>query len=269
MSDTIIVTAPPLSNATVAYLAPSSMPSIPNQSQIVHMYLRPYYQGVQFCQESFTRLVSHLAKKDYSRLAAELNICAFGEKNIVNVFNNFGNKLGVYDAIHGPHQNPPSNFVFKRDATKELTGGSLTPMAALSYYLFGNGEERFIKIENIGLNIKPFDIPPIMTIINSGQTGVFQINERFNRDTSIDGIIPGSYLGNITLKTEGVLTIQYNGVWNYNGVIKAFNDVYDANPSNHRGPVGENATTILRIMQGTPYPISIPGQLPANYNGIR
>ncbi|WP_431224245.1 lipid II-degrading bacteriocin [Serratia sp. L9] len=97
-----------------------------------------------------------------------------------------------YDSTHHPYPfgQAPGQFDFKRDAVKEFTGGVVTPVAALAYYILGNGEERRIKIENIRMKLKASDIPPVMSVINSGQVGVFDISSNFTRETSKNGMIP-------------------------------------------------------------------------------
>ncbi|WP_440779178.1 lipid II-degrading bacteriocin [Pseudomonas syringae] len=49
--------------------------------------------------------------------------------------------------------------------------------------------------------------------------------------------------------------------------MRAFNDVYDANPSNHRGWLGENLTSLLSAVPFTSYSIEIPGSLPVTVSG--
>ncbi|HGM5492918.1 TPA: lipid II-degrading bacteriocin [Serratia fonticola] len=273
MSDIMTVTATPLTPGNMTGLGVVvSSPNIPSNEQMVAMAVKPYFQSEAWTNAAFVSLISALANKDAKKIGSLLNFSAYGEKQVVwtgklsnGVWRNY------YDSTHYPYPfgQAPGQFDFKRDAVKEFTGGVVSPVAALAYYVLGNGEERMIKIENIGLKLKVSDIPPVMSVINSGQVGVFKISSNFTRDTSKDGMIPAAYLGNITLKTEGVLSIQKNGTWNYNGVIRAYNDTFDANPSSHRGALGESATTILRALNGKPYTISIPGELPAKYNGKR
>lgn len=151
----------------------------------------------------------------------------------------------------------------------ELLDGLFTPVDAFRHYLFGNGADKSININDVGLSIDVSQIPPIMNIINQGFIGRFDISSDFNRNTSLDGIIPASYLGNITLKTEGVLSISPDGAWSYNGGVRAYNDLYDANPSTHRDRLGEWSTGVLDKFNGTPYEIQIPGTLDISGRGQR
>lgn len=272
MSDLMIVTATPLKKDELSNLGVIvSSPNIPSSEQVLNMAVKPYFQGEQWTRDCFASLLDALAKNDTKKIGSILNFAAYCEKQVVSVGKKNGVFYNYYDATHYPYpfNQSPSEFDFKRDSVSEFSGGVVTPIAALAYYFLGNGETKSIKIENIGLKLKAFDIPPVMNVINSGKVGVFNISENFVRDTSKDGIIPAAYLGNITLKTEGVLSIQKNGWWDYKGVVRAYNDTYDANPSSHRGPFAEASTTILRGIHGKEYIISIPGELPANYNGLR
>ncbi|WP_231604384.1 lipid II-degrading bacteriocin [Brenneria goodwinii] len=158
---------------------------------------------------------------------------------------------------------------FDGSDSEQLASGLLAPIDAFRHYLFGDGSDRYVNIDDIGLNIEINQIPSVMDIINSNAIGSFDISNDFNRNTSLDGFIPAAYLGNITMKTEGTLNISPDGSWNYNGVIRAYNDRYDANPSTHRDALGEWSTSILETLSGTPYDISIPGELEISGNGKR
>lgn len=149
----------------------------------------------------------------------------------------------------------------------ELNGDASSPFQALAHYMFGDGSALSVDINNIGLDIDVSKIPAINNLINSDFMGSAQISEDFTRNTAQDSLMTASYLGNISLKTEGVFTSDGLGNWRYDGVVRAYDDFYDANPSTHRDFFGESSTAILDSMKGTPYPISIPGELPIS--GVR
>lgn len=72
----------------------------------------------------------------------------------------------------------------------------------------------------------------------------------------------GAYLGNITLRMQGVLSVGEKGAWSFKGALKAYDDVYDFNKSSHRSVVGELSTLVGSKMSGKPYDIQIRGEKP-------
>ncbi|MEI7375931.1 lipid II-degrading bacteriocin [Dickeya chrysanthemi] len=153
--------------------------------------------------------------------------------------------------------------------SEKLSDGIMAPVDAFYHYVFGDGSDRYVNINDVGFDIKTTQISPIMNIVNSDAVGRFNINSNFNRNTSLDGVIPAAYLGNITMRTEGTLTISSDGSWQYDGVIRAYNDIYDPNPSTHRDMLGEWSTGVLGKFSGTPYDIGIPGELEITGSGQR
>lgn len=62
----------------------------------------------------------------------------------------------------------------------------------------------------LALKISPMEINQIKDIIKSGVVGTFPISTKFTHATGDYNVITGSYLGNITLKTEGTLITYAN-----------------------------------------------------------
>ena len=122
----------------------------------------------------------------------------------------------------------------------------------------GNGAERSVNIANIGLKISPMKINQIKDIIKSGVVGTFPVSTKFTHATGDYNVITGAYLGNITLKTEGTLTISANGSRTYNGVVRSYDDKYDFNASTHRGVIGESLTRLGAMFSGKEYQILLP-----------
>ncbi|WP_379060394.1 lipid II-degrading bacteriocin [Pectobacterium brasiliense] len=48
----------------------------------------------------------------------------------------------------------------------EILSGVTAPFEAFDHYLFGNGVERSININDVGFNINVSQIPPIMSLLN-------------------------------------------------------------------------------------------------------
>lgn len=148
-----------------------------------------------------------------------------------------------------------------KTGTPELSGGTFTPVKAFTHYLWGNGEKLSININNIGLNIKPQEIPLLaQTITSTREAGAYYLSDpKVAYNTFDDSTITGAYLGRITLKIEGDFIRHENGSWVFNGVVKAYTDTFDFNASN-RAPVLETLTTAGRVFSGTSYEIDISGE---------
>lgn len=71
-----------------------------------------------------------------------------------------------------------------------------------------------------------------------------------------------AYLGNITLRMQGVLSVGEKGSWTFKGSLKSYDDIYDANKSTHRSAIAEWSTTVLSKIPGKPYDIQIRGEKP-------
>jgi len=273
MTDTITSTGIPPTPSTFlggGYSAISSgfAAQGPNEGQLFLQVTLPYYQSPKVAQGCAAWISKYMDTHDLKDpktmqvVASNVATFCYADTRLVKQ-----PKMSNYDAIHtGPGA---GNFNYNTQSVNELSGTAMSSIAAWAHYMWGDGKERFVKLENIGLRIQPNQIAPVMNIVNSGRVGTFQIAENFSRNTMLDGIIPASYLGNVTLKTEGKLTIQSSGAWTYNGVVRGYNDIYDANPSTFRGPIGEFSTKVLDYTKGKPYQISMPGQIAVKGTGFR
>lgn len=273
MSDTIVVTAPNPSIDPPSYgggLFDSTAPNhSPSAGQIFLQVTLPFYQSANFCISSLAWLEKYIADHGATN-PLTLQVVANNIRYFCNADTNLVHnpRISVYDAYHS--MNPaPAKYDYHSMSIPEMSGNVTTPIAAFGHYLWGNGQERKVNLTDIGLKITPSQISPVMNIVNSGVVGTFPISTNFTRDTSIDGVIPAAYLGNITLKTEGSLVIDAGGSWHYNGVIHAYNDVFDFNPSTHRGVIAESLTRLGRLFTGSSYPISMPGQINISGSGQR
>lgn len=152
------------------------------------------------------------------------------------------------------------------DDVTELSGGILTPMAALAHFLNGNGAPMWTDINNIGLDIELSELPALSNAMQSASEGVTAISlDKVPYNTENDSYLTASWLGNITLKVEGNIVKTGDAVA-FDGVVRAYNDIYDANPASFRSDLAENATTVLRAIEALspaqPYEIQIVGEIP-------
>ncbi|MHC8385025.1 lipid II-degrading bacteriocin [Pseudomonas sp. LB3P14] len=145
-----------------------------------------------------------------------------------------------------------------------LSGGALTPVAALGHFLYGNGAAADTNINSLGLNLSRTSIPMLENALVTAPVGRTVIAlDKVPYNTSSDSWMTASWLGNITLKIEGTIIKQDSGKLIFQGGARAYNDIYDANPSTFRSSVGENATSVLaaveKYLNAKPYEIAIQG----------
>ncbi|MBV6825827.1 lipid II-degrading bacteriocin [Pseudomonas sp. PD9R] len=170
-----------------------------------------------------------------------------------------------------PHMSPAQalNYASRHvtapgQSPTRFSGGVLTPVAALGHFLLGKGVSAETDINSLGLNLSSTPIPMLQAALATapvGRTSILLNKVPYN--TSSDSWMTASWLGNITLKIEGAVIKQENGSLVFSGGARAYNDIYDANPSTFRSAVGENATSVLSAVEkhlnATPYEIAIKG----------
>lgn len=166
-------------------------------------------------------------------------------------------------ALHYAHSLRP---VPPLSEVRNLSGGALTPFSALSHFLNGDGGEVRTNINTLGLKISSRPIPELESLIEAAPAGSSPIViQKFPYKTGNDSWATGLWLGSISLKLEGVLHKSDSSI-RFDGVARAYHDLYDANKSTHRDALSESATGVLaeleRFLKGTPYTIAIDGELP-------
>jgi hypothetical protein len=180
-----------------------------------------------------------------------------------------------------PDQSPAQalNYASRQIAEKKLfeydsayfSGGILTPVAAMGHLVFGRGTTARTDINNLSLQLSSTKMPLLEAALTAAPVGTSPIYlDKVPYSTANDSWMTASWLGNITLKIEGSVTKTAEGRLTFNGNAKAFNDIYDGNPSTHRSWLGEFSTAILaevqRVMDGQPYEIAIEGSLGISIN---
>lgn len=150
-------------------------------------------------------------------------------------------------------------------APTSFSGGVLSPVAALGHFLLGKGNNAETNLNNLGLNLSTTPIPMLQDALTNAPVGRTSIIlDKVPYNTSSDSWMTASWLGNITLKIEGTVIKQDDGSLFFSGGARAYNDIYDANPSTFRSAVGESATSVLSAVEkhfnATPYEIAIKGE---------
>jgi hypothetical protein len=145
-----------------------------------------------------------------------------------------------------------------------LSGGLLTPVAAFGHFLYGKGATAETNINSLGLNLSGTAIPMLESAFARAPLGRTTITwDKVPYNTGLNSWLTEAWLGNITLKIEGTITKHENGKLSFNGGARAYNDIYDANPSTFRDAIGENSTRVLaaveKYLNAKPYEIAIKG----------
>lgn len=171
---------------------------------------------------------------------------------------------------------PPMNILIRqyqmtqkgeKGGLYDLKNDLVSTHKALQHYMEGSGKPLRMAFQDVDTSkIKVSHFPKIKQLI-SGQP----------RDAVIDVVdkenflLPGgemAFLGDCKLKLEGKLRLTKNGLWAFDGNLKAFDQPYDFNKSSHRGIIGEFSTTIGReTMLGRSYDIEIRGKKPISEKG--
>lgn len=278
MSDTITVISPPTGNEPKSYgggiFSPSRSHRSPNSGQLFLQVTLPYYQSRRFTESTLTWLANYVKTHGASD-PLTIQVVTNHIRSFLNADGNLcrNPRLSVYHAFHSEISKaspPPAKYDYKSMSLKQMSGSVVTPAAAFGHYLWGNGEPRYVNLSDVGLKVTPKQISELMRIVNSGVSGSIPVSIKFAHDTySSGGIVPAAYLGNLTLQTEGTINIKSGGAWTYNGVIRAYDDRFDFNLGNFRGPIAESLTYLGASFSGTPYIISLPGQINISGSGHR
>jgi hypothetical protein len=128
-------------------------------------------------------------------------------------------------------------------AQNEASYPRLTAQQALRHYLEGSGTP--LRMDFAQLNtqaVLPTDFRQVREALAAARNGTSP------RELSIDDKLEHSevgenayLLGNVTLKLQGTLIITQEG-YQFRGALKAYDDRYDFNPSDHRSRFGEALT---------------------------
>lgn len=222
------------------------------------------YAGPNYL-ETFQEVVKpfgwHLyAKIELKALAAADQMCAEGG-DLSMVLNKIVRNLKACQQIN-------ENIIKYPTKGRVFSGGPLTALHALQHAIDGMGETVSFPINNIGLKVNLSQISDVMNAIHSANPiGKSTLDVKFPYNVTKDSVSSGLVLGNITLRVVGQVDKYASGSWSFNGVIRAFNGRYDANPSNHRNWLGETLTSTFGKVMRYEYTIEMPGEISVNMVG--
>ncbi|MGB9088410.1 MAG: lipid II-degrading bacteriocin [Pseudomonas farsensis] len=166
-----------------------------------------------------------------------------------------------------PFQDVQDSMIKYPDEPRVFSGNVLTAIHALAHSMYGNGKPVTFPIGNVGLKVNLNEVSKFTDSLASYGEGTHHVDVNFAYDVRKDNFSSGWTLGNITLRAVGVVMVDDGGNWSFQGVIRAFDDLYDADPSTHRDWLGEKATGFLSEVMSTPYVITIPGEIPIQASG--
>ncbi|QXH62931.1 lipid II-degrading bacteriocin [Pseudomonas azerbaijanorientalis] len=194
----------------------------------------------------------------------------FGVMRWADTFSSNDSDQSPAQALNYASRQIADKKLFEYD-TAYFSGGVLTPVAAMGHLVFGKGATARTNINKLSLQLSTTKMPLLETALAAAPVGISSIYlDKVPYNTANDSWMTASWLGSITLKIEGAVTKTADGRLNFNGNAKAYNDIYDGNPSTHRSWLGESSTAVLdaihRVMNGQPYEIAIEGSLGVSIN---
>jgi hypothetical protein len=114
------------------------------------------------------------------------------------------------------------------------------------------------------LSARPTDFAAVQReLAMRPRDAVIPIDDRLAFSTSGDQRL---FLGDITLRLRGDLTLSRKGTFQFEGTLRSFDDVFDFNPA-RRGFFGEFSTAVGRLIPGRPFIIAIRGSKPISQAG--
>ncbi|MFJ4431905.1 lipid II-degrading bacteriocin [Pseudomonas sp. NPDC089395] len=160
----------------------------------------------------------------------------------------------------------------------DFYGTPLMPVAAIGYWLFGDGITRNVRIGSLNLKMVATDFTPITNLLANPSTGpgTYRLNaESFSYNTfskaPLDIPVAGM-IGRVSGNLTGDLTVFADGNYNFSGSYTLNPDVYDADQSNRTW--GQEAlTTFLRALGDkfghADYEIHFIGSQNVQFSGVR
>ncbi|WP_181885612.1 lipid II-degrading bacteriocin [Trinickia dinghuensis] len=176
----------------------------------------------------------------------------------------------MYGLYFSQHANTPiSEFKFY--------GNPFMPIAAIHYWINGNGADRTIDIPSLNLSMGLNDFSPIKNIVNnlSMGPGSYAIDASFSTNLFAHGtkdLWAAGVIGRISGQVTGTLNIDQAGTYAFNDSYTLLPDVFNADRS-HRPFPQEQMTDFLRaigdLFGHTDYTIKFSGSGSISFSGPR
>src|SRR5262249_24251428 len=153
--------------------------------------------------------------------------------------------------------------------------GLIDSQEALQHYIEGSGTPLRMSLADIDTSlVTPWQFPTLRQLRQrSGgkcfcprnqRSTIMNIDDWMRFQTKGDQAL---FLGIISLRLEGTLTMYNDCTWSFSGSLKAFDDPYDFNWSTHRELSAEILTRLGSLLPGKRYLIEIRGSKPILQSG--
>ncbi|CRM30824.1 lipid II-degrading bacteriocin [Pseudomonas sp. 25 R 14] len=226
-----------------------------------------YFKGlwremlIKLADENYSWTRGNIDKSVAPGFTRDLQSVAFADSNMY-----FDPGLNVGLALHN------STIRFRPDGVTTspgLTGGKLTPVAALGHFVYGKGTATETSIGAFGLNSSHLSSPVFDKAVASAPIGVSRIKvENIPFTPAVQDWQLASWVENTSLSAEGNITKSPNGSFKFDGNISAGNITYTAPPSGLKNAIGDKATAQLEnvagVMKATPFEIVVKGVTPVS-----
>jgi uncharacterized protein RhaS with RHS repeats len=157
-------------------------------------------------------------------------------------------------------------YVANNSVSATDRSGLLSSQEAFDHYRAGSGTPLRMSFSEIDTSdVSPSQFPKVRSEISgSARDATIVVDDRMGFSTSGGQAL---FLGNITLRLQGTLTLKKSEcTWKFEGTLKSYDDYYDFNPAN-RGIIGEALTAIGRNTKGKSFWIEIRGSKQISESG--
>jgi hypothetical protein len=133
------------------------------------------------------------------------------------------------------------------------------PVAALGHYITGSRSPIQYPFANIDTSsIQPSKFTAVSKAIATGIPGQYSINANLGYSTS--DFSSAAFVGRIVLNLQGILTVNPDGSYSFEGTLGALPDRYQFYSSTSRTALGEVSTRFGELLPGTPFTAYITGR---------
>ncbi|WP_277965031.1 pesticin C-terminus-like muramidase [Pseudomonas sp. RIT-To-2] len=154
----------------------------------------------------------------------------------------------------------------------DFYGDVLMPVGGITYWLFGGGQDRYVNIASLNLQMGANDFSPVNDIILSAQPGTYTVNAPFNYENFNykPYVYAAGLLGQVSGTVSGTVTIAADGSYSFSGSYTLNPDNYNANHASRPYMPKEQTDFIASlgdIYGHTDYRIVIEGSQSVTFTG--
>jgi Colicin M len=159
----------------------------------------------------------------------------------------------------------------------QFYGTALMVIAAIYYWIAGDGQARSMNMQSLGLTMTIDDFQPVKDIIKNPAMGpgTYPISAAFSTNLfnhAPTNLWAAGVLGRVGGQVDGTLVMDASNNYSFTGQFILSSDKFDADPS-HRPFPQESLTTFLReigsLFDAKDYTINFVGSQPISLSGSR